>query len=88
MKTNTVTVYMRTRAACSRLNTPSFMIIHLHFSVNPIYLSNICVDNSALIGGVIKASSSYIELILTQFKYNLASSAGVMQLDNSAILKA
>ena len=44
------------------------------------------IDNSAFRGGVIKASSSSINIEGTKFQYNYAFEGGVIQVDNDAKL--
>ena len=44
------------------------------------------IDNSAFRGGVIKASSSSLNMTGSKFQYNYAFEAGVIQVDNGAKL--
>lgn len=46
------------------------------------------LDNSGLIGGVIRATSSNVTIIGSTYEYNVAFQGGVIQLDNNAQLIA
>lgn len=60
-------------------------ILHQTFTVR---LYSYIIDNTALNGGVIKASNSRIDLSSSIFRNNMAYYAGVIQIDNDAELKA
>ena len=53
-----------------------------------IYNFLVIIDNSALNGGVIKASDTIVILKNSVFEYNIAYYGGVMQIDNDAQLTA
>ncbi len=54
----------------------------LDFTVSNLLI--IFLDNSALIGGVIKATNSIVKLTDSLFEYNIAYYGGVIQIDNEA----
>jgi hypothetical protein len=46
------------------------------------------IDNSAIVGGAIRASNTYFTLEKTHFRYNYAVESGAINMDNNAYMIA
>ena len=71
-----------------RIEDSTFEDYFSNFLSKHLHNKNSLLDNSAFIGGAIKASSSNLILNKTVFRHNYANEAGVILADNRCMVNA